>query len=443
MSQGASLDFAAHAAHDAWHAWTELCAQAGSPEAATLHTRLTSAGIETVIQLRGLSRFPGMATLLHAQADEASEIHFHEVGIDGWHLTLRRHPDHATDADTIEAAPAKETAPAGAVTGEYVIDLFRPDDAAGVGRCFLAIYGHSYVHPDVFSPARLIDENARGEIISVVARDAHGDVVGHLSLRRGPSDIVAESGEAVVLPEHRRHGLLERMKAHLLELAPTRGIHGVYAEPLTVHTITQKQDADDNMTVCTAMLGVNPERFHPKNMPFPTAGQRQSYLRTYRHLVAPQPRAVAAPARYRDILSAIYQGLQIPVAFDDAAAPQVERSRIRVHMNARKFGSIAFDEIGTQAPLELGRSLNDMLSFGAKTFHVSCPIDAPGLQVLVDAARENEFFFCGIGPNFAGRTDTLILQMLTEPLDTAKLQLFTDLTKDLIAFIDQDRGGKT
>ncbi len=224
-----------------------------------------------------------------------------------------------------------------------------------------------------------------------------------------------------------------------MKLLRRGGFHGIYAEPLTVHTITQKQDAESDMAVCTAMLGVNPERFHPKNMPFPTAGQRQSYLRTYRHLVPPQSRIVAAPPRYHHILSAIYQGLKLPIAFEPAAAPQVERSRMRVHVNARKFGAIAFDEIGKQAPLEFTQSLNDMLSFGAKTIHVSCPIDAPGLQVLVEVAWDNGFFFSGIGPNFTERTDTLFLQKLTEPLDTAKLQLYTEQTKELIAFIDQDR----
>jgi len=277
----------------------------------------------------------------------------------------------------------------------------------------------------------------------MVARDAQGEVVGHLSFRRGPSDIVAESGEAVVLPAHRRHGLLDRMKARLFEIAPSRGIHGIYAEPLTVHTITQKQDADVQMSICTAMLGVNPERFHPKNMPFPTAGQRQSYLRTYRQLVPPQERTIAAPMRYRDILTAIYQGMKVPVTFAPAEPPQVDRSRMRVHINSRMFGLIAFDEIGRAAPLELSQSLNDMLSFGAKTIQLSCPIDSPGLQLLADAAWANGFFFSGIGPNFTGRSDTLAMQKLTEPLDTAKLQLYSDLAKTLIAFIDQDRADLT
>lgn len=31
------------------------------------------------------------------------------------------------------------------------------------------------------------------------------------------------------------------------------------------------------------------------------------------------------------------------------------------------------------------------------------------------------------------------MQLLTEPLDTAKLQLFTDEARQMVAFIDRDR----
>ena len=63
----------------------------------------------------------------------------------------------------------------------------------------------------------------------------------------------------------------------------------------------------------------------------------------------------------------------------------------------------------------------------------------PGLPLLTDAARGLGFFFCGLGPAFAAGVDTFLLQLLTEPLDTGKLQLFTKEAKELVAFIDRDR----
>jgi hypothetical protein len=48
-----------------------------------------------------------------------------------------------------------------------------------------------------------------------------------------------------------------------------------------------------------------------------------------------------------------------------------------------------------------------------------------------------------LGPAFADGADTFLLQLLSEPLDTGKLQLFTDRTKELVAFIDRDRAAVT
>lgn len=62
-----------------------------------------------------------------------------------------------------------------------------------------------------------------------------------------------------------------------------------------------------------------------------------------------------------------------------------------------------------------------------------------GLPLLTDSARAAGFFFCGLGPAFLDGADNFLLQHLSEPLDTGKLQLFTDATKELVAFIDADR----
>jgi len=118
------------------------------------------------------------------------------------------------------------------------------------------VYGHTYVHPEVFAPHRYWDKVERGELIPVVARDGQGEVVGHIALERGPGTQVAERGEAVVLPSHRRHGLLERMTERLSEEAVSHDLQGIYAEPVTIHTYSQHNDERAGMPVCAVLLGV-------------------------------------------------------------------------------------------------------------------------------------------------------------------------------------------
>ena len=191
---------------------------------------------------------------------------------------------------------AHHAAAVATATQNYLVDLPQKSDAAAIARCFLEVYGHHYVHSEVFSTRRYWDKVESGELIPAVARDGDGQVIGHVALEREPGAVVAERGEAVVLSAYRGHHLLERMTERLSEEAPKHGLHGIYAEPLTIHTFSQRNDERAGMPVCAVLLGANPESFRPKGIPCPTAGQRQSYLRTFRFVQQP-PHARSTPPR--------------------------------------------------------------------------------------------------------------------------------------------------
>src|SRR5690242_7338607 len=93
-----------------------------------------------------------------------------------------------------------------------------------------------------------------GELIPIITRNTRGEVVGHIALERGPGTKVAERGEAVVDSDHRGRGLLERMTERLSEEALKNELQGIYAEPLTIHTFSQRNDERAGMPVCAALL---------------------------------------------------------------------------------------------------------------------------------------------------------------------------------------------
>jgi hypothetical protein len=312
-------------------------------------------------------------------------------------------------------------------------------DAAAIARCFLAVYGHSYVHPEVFSPARYWDRVLRGELIPVVARDDRGETVGHVALERGPGMQVAERGEAVVIPAHRGRGLLERMTEALSEEALQHELDGIYAEPVTLHTFSQRNDERAGMPVCAVLLGVNPQTVRPKDGPGAIAGQRQSYLRTFRFLRSPAPRTVYAPVPYREILHTIYASLGVTVSEPTLTGAAALVSRTSIKVNGRGYGVISSEQISPNAPIELAQPLRDVRAFCAVSVQLSARIDDPGLPRFTEAARDLGFFFRGLGPGFADGRDIFVFQFLSEPLDTGLLQLFTDRAKELVRFIDSDR----
>jgi hypothetical protein len=119
------------------------------------------------------------------------------------------------------------------------------------------------------------------------------------------------------------------------------------------------------------------------------------------------------------------------------AAPATSSTRIGV--NNRGYGVIRFERAGNHCEIELAQALADVRSLGARSVQLSSRVADPGLPQLIEAARRLGFFFCGLGPCFDAGEDLLLLQRLDEPLDTGKLQLFTDEAKALVAFIEADR----
>lgn len=326
-----------------------------------------------------------------------------------------------------------------AIPRDCCIDLPEKSDALSITRCFQEVYGHDYVHSEVFSPDRYWAKVESGEVIPVVARGAEGEVIGHLALEREPGALVAERGEAVVLPAYRGNHLLERMTERLSIEATKRGLRGIYAEPLTVHTFSQRNDERAGMPVCAVLLGANPESFRPKDMSCPAAGQRQSYLRTFRFVQQPAAHAIHAPASYRELLLKVYGSLGVTVTLAMTSGVAFADSRIGTKVNDRGYGMIQFEQIGPDFAVELSKALRDVLALGARSVQVTAPVGDPGLPLLSDAARDLGFFFCGVGPAFAEGADLFLLQFLSEPLDTGKLQLFTDQAKEMVAFIDRER----
>jgi hypothetical protein len=439
LAEGVPVSVASLIADDTVQAWLALCSAGSGGDRARMVLAPSHREVRARIFLHGHSRFSDIVASLPGRIGRAADISSHEHGIDGWEVCLHRSLTGSVEPHPSAAEPALSTPATPAPAADYVIDLPQKTDAAAIARCFLEVYGHHYVHSEVFSPHRYWDKVESGELIPVVARNSGGEVVGHIALEREPGALVAERGEAVVCSAYRGHHLLEHMTERLKQEAPKHGLHGVYAEPLTIHTFSQRNDERVGMPVCAVLLGANPENFRPHGVPSPTAGQRQSYLRTFRFVQQPAARTIYAPAPYREMLLTIYASLGVTVSMAAPAAMPGSASRTGIKVNDRGYGVIHFAQIGPNAAIELRQALRDVRALGASSVQLSGPIGDPGLPLLTDAARSLGFFFCGLGPAFAEGADIFLLQFLSEPLDTGKLQLFTDRAKELVAFIDVDR----
>jgi hypothetical protein len=439
LAKGVAASVASLIAGDCAEVWLAVSAGNAGKEYAHISVSVARGAVTAKTLLTGHSRFSKIVSTLGGRMRPDSGISVSEVGVDKWDVSVHR---SLTDISETPFSPSV-TSPAQSapvpLSQDFSIDIPDKGDAAAIARCFLDVYGHHYVHSEVFAPHRYWSRVESGELIPVIARGTEGEVIGHVSLERESGALVAERGEAVVLPAYRGHHLLERMTERLSEEAPKRGLHGIYAEPLTIHTFSQRNDERAGMPVCAVLLGANPESFRPKDIACPTAGQRQSYLRTFRFVRQPAARTVQAPEPYREILVKIYESLGITPTLATPSEILAPESRTAIKVNDRAYGMIRFDRIGRNVAIELEQAFRDVQALGARSVQLSAPVGDPGLPRLTDAARGLGFFFCGLGPAFSDGEDIFLLQFLTEPLDTAKLQLFSDRAKELVAFIDRDR----
>ncbi|MCX7348699.1 MAG: hypothetical protein NTZ54_03980 [Alphaproteobacteria bacterium] len=439
LAEGIPATSASLVATDCAVAWQALSAIEDVKERVHVDLHVLHNEVRARFLLRGHTRFAQIIASLGGRLPQGAGISCRESGIDGWEILLHRNLAEPRDMQPPDLTPTAVTPTVVAGADDIVIDLAAKADAPGIARCFLAVYGHHYVHSDVFSPRRYWARVEAGELIPVVARSAQGDVIGHVALERETGAVVAERGEAVVLPAFRGHHLLERMTDRLSEEAPKHGLQGIYAEPLTIHTFSQRNDVRAGMPACAVLLGANPENFRPKDIACPTAGQRQSYLRTFKFVQTAPARKLQDAGPYADVLRQIYSRLGAEVAAPGQPQPTPTASTTRIAVNDRGYGIIRVEAIGSNCAIEIAQALADVHSLGARSVQLSSRVADPGLPLLIATARDLGFFFCGLGPGFAEGEDLLLLQLLTEPLDTAKLQIFTEEAKALVAFIEADR----
>src|SRR5262249_61028494 len=132
---------------------------------------------------------------------------------------------------------------------------------------------------------RIVHLNEVGQLVSILALDSAGQVVGHYALERPDLIPVAEASDAIVLPEHRHHHLMEEMRILLREEAIRLGLAGLVGFPGTHHLFSQKAEEHFGSFPCGIALGLWPQSFH--NMP-DALPQRMSFVIYFKYLQPPR-----------------------------------------------------------------------------------------------------------------------------------------------------------
>ena len=312
----------------------------------------------------------------------------------------------------------------------------QPPDAPGIVACLRSIYGVTYVHPELYDADEIVRRNETHQLISVVALSETGQVVGHYALQRPQLSQIAEAGVAIVLPEHRRHQLMERMREVLEQEAATLQLVGLFGHAVTNHTFSQRVDERFQEEPCAVSLGWSPRTFHNLAEPLP---QRMSELLYFKYLRRPRVVNVYMPEHHADWCGRIYAELGLSAA-SQPGEPPIGIGQVTV--NARRDlgrAVLQIQSLGENSIETIASLTQDLTRRGVEAIFLELPLSQTGTPAACLAAESLGFFFSGIGPSFAEDGDTLRLQKLMTPLDPSLVLVESAHARDLIAYVVAER----
>lgn len=318
----------------------------------------------------------------------------------------------------------------------YTIRRLRPADAQGVAACVREIYGSGYVHPELYRPEEIVRLNERLELVSVVALDDLEKVVGHYALERPDLGPLAETGEALVLAEHRHHQLMEQMRELLEAEAQRLELTGLYGNVVTNHLFSQRVVGRFGEAPTAISLGWSPTTFHnlPEALP-----QRMSEVVYFKFLRPPAPLPVSLPPRHAAWCRRI--GAQFDRGIEERpAAPPTGGSELECRERSDLGRAIvAVRQIGADAAQLVAEERARLRGQGVEALFIEIPLTDAGAPQLCEQLEGLGFFFSGLGPAFDPRGDVLRMQWLRDPLDPSLVKLESPLARELLDYVWAER----
>ncbi len=392
----------------------------------------------------------GVSHSLHEVFDE---VHWIQLGALGSELRLRRHRPHPEISTLVEVHHRLETKPldhvadsAGGASGSeatptYDIRRFQDGDEIEVARQFYESYGRSYPNPDLLYPARIRGMNGDGRLHSIVVENGDGVIGGHYGIERPDLGMVGEAGLAVIDPSNRGHGLLEKMRAFLVEEARGLDLLGLWSQPTARHPYSQKMNIKFGSTLCGLSLGTTPADVTLRGSEDEENPTRHSCFLYWLPLAEEPHLTASVPESMASLLGELYQARARGHRFETALVPpgssEENAATVRGRFNrARRSGTVTVSRVDHMTLPLVRQLVSDLLEIsGAEVIYADLPITDRSCAWLAEALVDDGFVLCGVGPRFLDGEDALRLQRLAVPLDFDELVVEGDLARRVTDFI--------
>jgi hypothetical protein len=322
---------------------------------------------------------------------------------------------------------------------KYEVDRFRPEDATGVANLFVSTYGLDYPIETYYIPERIIEENRKRNILTVVARTPKGDIVAQGALYRSspPYPNLYEVGLFIVLKDYRGSLAAYKIKKYIMEnLAPGAGIDEMFGEGVTNHIVTQKLGASFGMKYTALEVDLMPASAYEKEE---SASGRVSCIvgvRSYRD----RPQEVYIPGAYREQIDFILSDCPISrttILSTDAIPPDAPGETDVKFFSDAGVGRANVSRVGTDFESFVEQLDRDAREQGIVALQLFLNLDVPWIGAAVDMLREKGYFLGGYLPRWFD-SDGLLMQKLQTTPDFDSINLYTDKAKTIREMVQAD-----
>jgi serine/threonine-protein kinase RsbW len=323
--------------------------------------------------------------------------------------------------------------------GEQSIEVrdLAPAEAPAFADLIRRCYGDSYDQAWVYDPDEIARRLRDGTLHSTVAV-AGAQLVAQLALLRGaPTDDVAESGQAVVDPDHRGQHLFTELKRHAAEWAAGAGLFGLYSEATAAHAFSQKANVALGAVETGVLVGYIPASV--EYAAIDAKRHRQSVVLYYLRTNDGHDRPVYAPPGDRDVVAGILAAARLRGVLASAPSRTSLPARSDMHHERREDHNhlvVTARVVGDDLPTAVLAAREFAHEEAIDCVYVDLPLADPGTELVGDTVRELGFAFGGVFPNKLHDCDVIRYQYLAGvERDVRDISLASEHGKDLLAYV--------
>ena len=322
-------------------------------------------------------------------------------------------------------------------TGPVTYRLLEPGDSVALTRCAYRTYGYSYA-PEVYYPEMLAQGFEYGYLIMMGCFDAKGELIGSLAvIKDDPEAAVGELGIGMTDPRYRGRGIFEHLLTPILEEARRSGMQGLFAETVTVHTITQKSKHKKGWRETGAVLGYIGHREF-KAIPGSAPEQRQTIVLFYQNFAPGPDVAIYLPLTHREILQKIMDANGLIRRVEQPAASELPtEGQLEVTLRAQDGTARLFvTSWGQNTLAQIEAQRKSLCLDHVDLIMLDLPLDHPASALSCQEIEQTGFFFAGLVPGLNEGKDILRLQYLNNvSIDPSLIQTYSEFARELLGYV--------